>query len=125
MLESSYLSGPAADSPSPDSEPRRAYLIQLLLPVRNREGVPYPRATYDQLARELTAHFGGLTAYTRSPAARLWAEESGRTVRDDVVAYEVMVDELDEAWWQALRRRLEAELVQEELVVRALPIRRL
>ena len=36
-----------------------------------------------------------------------------------------MVDELDEAWWQALRRRLEAELVQEELVVRALPMRRL
>lgn len=125
MPESSYSSGPGADSPSPDSEPRRAFLIQLLLPVRDREGLPYPRATYDQLARELAAHFGGLTAYTRSPAAGLWEDESGRTVRDDVVAYEVMVDELDDAWWRALRRRLEVELVQEELVVRALPIGRL
>ena len=85
MLESSYLSGPAADSPSPDSEPRRAYLIQLLLPVRDREALRYSKATYDQVARELTAHFGGLTAHTRSPAAGLWAEESGRAVCDDVV----------------------------------------
>ena len=101
------------------------YLVQLLLPVRDESGSPYPRKLYDSLVEKLTERFGGLTAYTRAPADGLWEENSGRTVRDDVVVYEVMADQLDEKWWKALRGRLERAFNQDELVVRTHEIRRL
>ena len=101
------------------------FLIQLLIPVRDEAGTAFPREHYDALARELTDRFGGVTAYTRAPAAGLWEERSGDKVRDDVVIYEVMADGLDEAWWAGMRKRLEAQFKQKELVIRALDIRRL
>lgn len=100
-------------------------LVQLLLPVRDERGRGYPRALYDDLVRELTDRFGGVTAYTRAPATGLWEAESGETVRDQVVVYEVMVEELDAGWWGRLRARLEGQFAQEELVIRAHTIRRL
>jgi hypothetical protein len=101
------------------------YLVQLLLPVRDGEGRPSDRRVFDELTDELTKRFGGLTAYTRAPATGLWEEHPGHTVRDQVIVYEVMADELEPAWWAALRKRLEAQLDQSELVVRAHEIRRL
>ena len=101
------------------------FLVQLLLPIRDESGAPFPRAHYDTLARELTEHFGGVTAYTRAPASGLWEEPSGEKVRDDIVIYEVMADALDDAWWTTIRQRLEGQFEQQELVIRALEIRRL
>ncbi|HUR93880.1 MAG TPA: hypothetical protein VMY76_04825, partial [Gemmatimonadales bacterium] len=94
-------------------------------PAQDNAGHPYPRALYDRLASELAERFGGVTAYTRAPATGLWEAASGETVRDQVLVYEVMVDALDRGWWAELRRRLEAEFAQKELVVRAHEIRRL
>ncbi len=101
------------------------HLVQLLLPIRDDAGRAYPREHYDALARELTDRFGGVTAYSRAPATGLWESDSGETVRDQVVVYEVMVETLDPAWWAGLRVRLETQFAQEELVVRAHRIRRL
>jgi hypothetical protein len=101
------------------------YLVQLLLPVQDEEGRGYPRTLYDDLVKRLTEQFGGVTAYTRAPATGLWEAASGETVRDRVVVYEVMVENLDRAWWAGLREELEAQFAQEELVVRAHNIRRL
>ena len=101
------------------------HLVQLLLPVRDQAGSAYPRRLYDELVDLLKEHFGGVTAYTRAPATGLWEAESGETVRDQVVVYEVMVKELDPDWWARLRRDLEARFAQDELVVRAHGIRRL
>ena len=100
-------------------------LVQLLLPVQDQQGHAYPRTIYDDLARRLTEQFGGLTAYTRTPAMGLWEAASGKTVRDQVVVYEVMTDQLDVGWWKELRASLEAQFAQEELVIRAHAIRRL
>jgi hypothetical protein len=100
-------------------------LVQLLLPVQDKHGRAYPRALYDDLVRTLTDQFGGVTAYTRAPATGLWEADSGETVRDRVVVYEVMVEELDAAWWGRFRAKLEARFAQEELVVRTQTIRRL
>ncbi len=101
------------------------HLVQLLLPLYDRAGAHFPRAFYDDVAHELTEHFGGVTAYTRTPAIGFWEPEPGRTTRDDVVVYEVMVDALDPAWWARYRRALERRFAQDELVVRATEIRRL
>jgi hypothetical protein len=100
-------------------------LVQLLLPVSDAQGRAYPAALYQDLVRTLTDRFGGVTAYTRAPATGLWESDSGRTVRDQVVVYEVMVEKLDPDWWAAFRAELEARFAQEELVVRAQTIRRL
>lgn len=100
-------------------------LVQLLLPVQDAKGTPHPRALYDDLARRLTEQFGGVTAYTRAPATGLWESDTGETVRDQVVVYEVMVEAVDDAWWRRLREELEARFEQEELVIRTQAVRRL
>jgi hypothetical protein len=90
------------------------YLVQLLLP-RYDEGV----------SRELTERFGGVTAYARAPAKGEWKPAPGETVHDDIVVYEVMVENLDRAWWAGYRKTLEQRLRQKELVVRAHALERL
>ncbi|MEN9934688.1 MAG: hypothetical protein RLZZ387_1267 [Chloroflexota bacterium] len=98
------------------------YLIQALLPLTDNDGRPFPRALYEQVRGELTERFGGLTAYLRSPAEGVWKESEGATVRDEIVIYEVMAEEVDRAWWKAYRAQLCARYRQEELVVRASPL---
>ena len=101
------------------------YLVQLLLPIIDHQGQAYPRRLYDDLASRLTDQFGGVTAYSRAPATGLWETASGETVRDQVIAYEVMVEQLEPEWWAGLRAQLEAKFAQQELVIRAHEIRRL
>ena len=102
-----------------------AHLVQLLLPVYANDGARFARSLYREVARELTERFGGVTAYSRAPARGFWEEGPGRTERDDIVVYEVMVDALDAGWWREYRGTLEKRFAQDELVVRALPMGRL
>jgi hypothetical protein len=95
------------------------HLVQLLLPLRDNAGHPFPREVYGRVHDELTERFGGVTAFLQSPAAGAWKEE-GQTMRDELVLFEVMVDALDRAWWAHYRRELEGRFHQESLVVRAL-----
>jgi hypothetical protein len=44
------------------------YLIQILLPLVDNEGQPFPHSDYMRVRSELTERFGGLTAFTRAPA---------------------------------------------------------
>ncbi|HEX8387207.1 MAG TPA: hypothetical protein VF576_13535 [Rubricoccaceae bacterium] len=101
------------------------YLVQLLLPLSDNTGQPFPAAHYDGVRDELTRRFGGLTAYTRAPAEGLWGTDAERADRDDVVVYEVMADVLDRAWWASFRAELEREFAQDEIVVRAHGVERL
>jgi hypothetical protein len=112
------------------SRPRKSrrttrHLVQVLVPLQDADGAAYPRELYDELSRQLTERFGGVTAYTRAPATGLWKAPSGRKVKDQVVVYEVMVERLERAWWAKFRRALEAKLQQQELVIRAQAIVRL
>jgi hypothetical protein len=103
------------------------HLVQLLLPLTDNDGRPFPGAHYAAVRDELTERFGGLTAYSRSPAEGLWdgVGGAGRPARDDIVVYEVMVDALDRAWWAGFRADLERRFAQDEIVVRAQPAERL
>jgi hypothetical protein len=100
------------------------HLVQLLLPVFDNAGAPFPASHYASVRAELTDRFGGLTAYTRAPAEGVWTE-SGRSARDDIVVYEVMVERLDRTWWAEFRSLLERRFAQDQLVVRAHPAERL
>jgi hypothetical protein len=95
------------------------YLIQFLLPLRDNERRPFPRADFDRVRAELIERFGGVTAFLQSPAAGAWKEE-GETTHDEVVLFEVMTEELERAWWKSYRAELERRFRQEAIVVRAL-----
>jgi hypothetical protein len=99
------------------------HLIQILLPLYDNEGQAQPRELFQRVRAELTDRFGGLTAYTRAPAAGHWHEAPNKTAHDEIVIYEIMTDELDVTWWQWYRKRLEAKFRQDQVVVRAQEVR--
>jgi hypothetical protein len=101
------------------------YLVQLLLPLRDNDGHPFPQDYFVRVRAELTARYGGVTAYLRAPASGVWKDEQGEVAREEVVMVEVMMETLDRAWWQSYRRELEARFRQQELLVRALACERL
>lgn len=101
------------------------HLVQLLLPLRDNEGNPFPRERMDAVRHHLTERFGGVTAHLRAPATGAWKDDDGGVARDDVVIVEVMAEELDRGWWADYRRVLEAEFRQDEIVIRATPMERL
>ena len=101
------------------------YLIQLLLPLCDNLNVRFSRETFDIVREELTHHFGGVTAFLRSPGEGFWRWTESAVSRDDVVIFEVMADQLDRAWWRQYRKDLEQRFRQAELVVRASTIERL
>jgi hypothetical protein len=93
-------------------------LVQMLLPVRDNAGRKFSPALYAKVHGQLVKRFGGLTAYTRSPARGLWRSQ-GATKRDDVIILEVMDKRFDRTWWRKYRRDLERTFRQEEIVIRA------
>jgi hypothetical protein len=101
------------------------HVIEILLPLRDNEGTPFPRADLDRVRHELTDRFGGVTAHLRAPAAGAWKDDEGDVERDDVVIVEVMAEELDRAWWTGYRRELESRFRQDEILIRATACERL
>ena len=98
-----------------------AFLVQLLLPLSDNNREPYSPQEFVRVRRELTDRFGGVTAYTRSPAEGFWEDEDGQTRRDDVIVVEVMVQELERTWWRSYGAEVARRFAQEELVIRAIP----
>lgn len=94
--------------------------MQILVPLYDNEGHPFEAREYVRLRSELADRFGGVTAYTRAPARGVWKGDTGETTRDDIVIFEVMTADLDEAWWKAFRQELEGRFRQDSLIVRAL-----
>jgi hypothetical protein len=101
------------------------HLVQLLLPLYDKGGERFPDAPFVQVMDELTDRYGGVTAYSRSPAEGAWRESAGAVEKDEVVMFEVMVDHLDRDWWSRYRGVLEQRFAQDELVVRATAMERL
>lgn len=94
------------------------HLVQLLLPARDNAGQVFSSDAFDDVARELTERFGGVTAYSRAPAEGRWKQDAD-TEHDDIVVVEVMDESLDRAWWAAYRQELEQRFRQDVVIVRA------
>jgi hypothetical protein len=101
------------------------HVVEIFLPLNRRDGTPQPSGRIGELRRELVERFGGLTAFTRAPAEGLWEDDDNHVERDRIVIFEVMAEEIDRGWWSALRERLERDLDQEEVLIRASAIERL
>lgn len=99
------------------------HLVQLFLPLTGPRGQAVSYGFFAQVTAELTERFGGLTAYTRSPASGLWSPDDRSAPRqDDLVVFEVVVDSLDRTWWRQYVEQIEVSLAQQKLHVRCWPI---
>jgi hypothetical protein len=98
------------------------YLVEILLPLYDKNGASFPKRAFDQVRHECTERFGGVTAFLRAPAIGLWKDSDGATRRDDIAVFEVMADSLDREWWRRYRAQLETDFDQESIVTRALQI---
>jgi hypothetical protein len=94
------------------------HLIEIFLPLTDNEGAPFPQTLYADLRHRLTERFGGLTAFSRSPA-RGFFKDGGGVVQDDIIVFEVMAEHLDASWWQQLKTGLENDFHQDEILIRA------
>ena len=100
------------------------HLVQLLLPLRTRDGADVPAERFAEVRTELTDRFGGVTAYSRSPATGLWKRTEADVERDHVIMIEVVVEVFDREWWSRYRERLEQLFGQEQIHARAVAIER-
>ena len=100
------------------------YLTQILLPLYDGRGRKISRRQFAEIQDLLTRRYGGVTAYTHSPAEGQW-QTHGRTARDDIITVEVMHPKPEVRWWKAFRKTLETRFRQEEIVIRSLQVRRI
>lgn len=96
-------------------------LVQIFLPLRDNEGRPFGDDAHGKTRHELLERFGRVTAYQRAPAQGLWETEDGEVARDEVVIFEVMVNDVDRHWWGAYRATLERRFRQDIVLIRAIP----
>jgi hypothetical protein len=97
---------------------------RFLLPKETSKGHPISRDWFDRFLKESTDKFGGATSFLRAPGQGLW-RSSGGTEKDSITVVEVMVENVDRGYWRSLRDRLEPELSQDEIVIRAQEITQL
>jgi hypothetical protein len=95
------------------------FLIQILLPLHDNSGHPFPASEFQRVRDELSQRFGGITTHVRSPAVGLWRETPETTVHDEIITYEIMTEDLDRTWWKVYRQGLAERFRQQVLVVRA------
>jgi hypothetical protein len=99
-------------------------LVQILLPLYKESSRKIPRSTFRRAASELAKVYGGVTAYTRSPAEGLWRRGS-KIDHDAVIIYEVMLRSINKRQWAERRRRYEKAFGQKQIVVRSLAFQQL
>ena len=93
------------------------YLFQILLPQADNSGQPFSREDFDNVKEELAGRFEGVTAYLQAPAEGLWRQGT-RSDSDDIVIFEVMVEQIDLPDWHSRRRGLEQRFRQDRVIIR-------
>jgi len=88
------------------------------LPKQTGNGQPVSQGWFENFLEELAGEFRGATRFVRAPGEGLW-RSGGETERDNIAVVEVMAEPLVPEYWQRLRERLERDLSQEAIVIRA------
>jgi len=94
-------------------------LIQMLLPTRSAAGAAFTDELLQRTREELVDQFGGLTAYTRSPATGVWTSPRGDVEEDKVLMIEVLSARFDKEWWRSYAETLKQRFEQETIHIRA------
>lgn len=96
-------------------------LVQILLPRTDNAGRPFRREEYDHVKEDLARRFDGVTAYLQSPAEGLW-RQGPEAANDEIVIFEVTVEEVHREYWRTREARLEEMFRQDKIVIRRLPM---
>ncbi len=96
------------------------FLIQILLPAS--AGPAHERGGIARTRAELVERFGGVTAYTQTPAEGEWRASDGRLAEDTVALVEVVAPAFDREWWKDYAKTLARRFSQEAVHIRALRI---
>jgi hypothetical protein len=94
------------------------HLVEIFLPLTDNDGKPFSQAKVDTVRETLAQQFGGVTAFTRSPAQGVTNQGAGEQ-HDDIVVMEVMTQALEREFWVCFRKHLEREFAQDEILIRA------
>ena len=97
------------------------HLVQILLPRADNTGRPFSRDDFEHVKQELADHFEGVTAYLQAPAEGLW-RQGAESDNDEIVLFEVMVEEVDVEEWRNRRAELERRFRQDKVIIRYMPM---
>jgi hypothetical protein len=97
-------------------------LFQILLPLQDNEGKSFPVELFIRIKRNLIEKFGGMTAFTQSPATGLWGNSPDNVIKDRIVIFEVMAENFEAEWWKTYRNFLEGEFRQDKIIIRAFTV---
>ncbi|ETZ24184.1 inorganic diphosphatase [Pedobacter sp. V48] len=93
-------------------------LVELFLPLYDGNGEVFPEKLYAELREELTAKFGGLTAYSRNPVKGFWKPAGNHAEKDVLLVFEVMCEKVETEFWDELKARLLKTFKQDSLIIR-------
>ncbi len=100
------------------------YLTEILLPLADNKHKAFKSEYFVAVEKQLTEKFGGLTAFTRTPAEGLWKNnKSSKTYRDDIIIFEVLSPEFDKTWWLHYKEELKTTFQQKEIIIRVMKVR--
>jgi hypothetical protein len=71
--------------------------------------------------QELASRFEGVTAYLQAPAEGLW-RKGAESDNDEIVIFEIMVEEIDLKDWRSRRAELEQRFRQDKVIIRYMPM---
>lgn len=94
------------------------HVVEIFIPLTANDGESFSAQRFEAERQTLTSRFGGLTVYSRAPATGFWAHDD-KTVRDDIVIFEVLAKTIDPAWWTSYRQHLERVFRQDRILIRA------
>ena len=97
------------------------HLIQILLPRADNTGKPFGRDMFEYVKQELASRFEGVTAFLQAPAEGVW-REGAKCNEDEIVIFEVMVEEIDLEDWRHRRSELERRFRQDKVIIRYMPV---
>ena len=95
------------------------YLLELLLPLTDNTNQAFEPEYFVRVQQQLTEKFGGLTAFTRTPAEGLWKpDKSSKTHQDDIVIFEVLSPGFNKTWWLQYKEELKSIFRQQDIIIR-------
>ncbi|TIM31801.1 MAG: hypothetical protein E5Y63_05060 [Mesorhizobium sp.] len=97
------------------------HLVQILLPRADNTGRPFGREDFDRVKEDLASRFDGVTAYLQAPAEGQW-QDGEQSSTDEIVIFEVMVDDVDQPDWRKRRAELERRFRQDTVIARYMPM---
>ncbi|MCE7886961.1 MAG: hypothetical protein DYH13_05590 [Alphaproteobacteria bacterium PRO2] len=97
-------------------------LVQIFLPLFDDQKKIFSSDCFLSVKNQLIDEFGGMTAFTQSPATGLWQNTDDEVVKDRIVIFEVMTEKFDPEWWRSYRRLLEDQFKQDKIIIRTFQI---